>query len=247
MQELSDMCENIGGRRISQLSRRLRITINIYFNYPLTCAHVIIDDYLICDYECLRQQSHSLRTFLELIFAWGEEIHMDFELHSAIILGDSAFHVLVAPLQILIEALNSHLNIQKFQVLYVCGNHSRILSGLDRRFIDLEVQRAFTVFQLLTVLEDSRHTLMILEHDPLLYEDAEEMVEYASLAMREAAKSCIVLLYSPASDPFLEKMMNYADRVFCFAEGPRTAARPSAKNNRKAQTSSTGQTTLEGF
>jgi hypothetical protein len=172
---------------------------------------------------------------------------MDFELHPAITLGNRAFHVLVAPVQMLIEALNGHLDLQRFQILYVCGNYSRILSGLDRRFTDLEVRRAFTVFQLMTVLEDNRHTLMILEHDPLLYEDTEEMVEYVSRAMREAAKSCIVLLYSPASDPFLEKMMIYADRVFCFAEGPRTAARPSAKSSRKAQTSSTGQTTLEVF
>lgn len=172
---------------------------------------------------------------------------MDFELHPAITLGSRAFHVLVAPVQMLVEALNDHLDLQRFQILYVCGNYSRILSDLDRRFTDLEVRRAFTVFQLMTVLEENRHTLVILEHDPLLYEDAEDMVEYVSRAMREASKSCIVLLYSPQSDPFLERMMNYADRVFCFAEGPRTAARPSAKSSRKAQTSSTGQTTLEGF
>jgi hypothetical protein len=88
---------------------------------------------------------------------------------------------------------------------------------------------------------------MILEHDPLLYEGAGEMVEYASMAMREAAKGCILLLYSPTSDPYLEKMMTYADRVFCFAEGPCAAPRLSAKNNRKTQAGSTGQTTLEGF
>jgi DNA polymerase I len=172
---------------------------------------------------------------------------MDFELHPAITLGHRAFHVLVAPVQMLVEALNDHLDLQRFQILYVCGNYSRILSDLDRRFTDLEVRRAFTVFQLMTVLEENCHTLVILEHDPLLYEDAEDMVEYVSRAMREASKSSIVLLYSPQSDPFLEKMMNYADRIFCFAEGPRTAARTSAKSSRKAQTNSTGQTTLEGF
>ena len=172
---------------------------------------------------------------------------MDFELHPAITLGYRAFHVLVAPARMLVEALNDHLDLQRFQILYVCGNYSRILSDLDRRFTDLEVRRAFTVFQLMTVLEENRHTLVILEHDPLLYEDAEDMVEYISRAMREASKNCIVLLYSPQSDPFLEKMMNYADRIFCFAEGPRIAARPSAKSSRKAQKNSTGQTTLEGF
>jgi DNA polymerase I len=92
---------------------------------------------------------------------------MDFELHPAITLGFRAFHVLVAPVQMLVEALNSHLNLQRFEVLYVCGNYSRILSGLDRRFTALEVRRAFTAFQLMTILEENRHTLLILEHDPL--------------------------------------------------------------------------------
>jgi hypothetical protein len=118
---------------------------------------------------------------------------MDFELHPAITLCSRAFHILVSPLPMLTRALNDHLDLQRFEVLYICGNYSRILSGLDRRFTSLQVRRAFTVFQLMTVLEDNRHTLLIIEHDPLLYEDAKEMVEYVSQAMREATKSSTVL------------------------------------------------------
>jgi hypothetical protein len=36
----------------------------------------------------------------------------------------------------------------------------------------LEVRRAFTVFQLMTILEENHHSFLIVEHDPLLYEDA---------------------------------------------------------------------------
>lgn len=71
----------------------------------------------------------------------------------------------------------------------------------------------------MTILEENRHTLLILEHDPLLYEDAREMVEYVSRAMKEAANRAIVLLYSPAVDPSLEEMMSYADRIFYFDQG----------------------------
>jgi hypothetical protein len=99
----------------------------------------------------------------------------------------------------------------------------------------------------MTILEENHHTLLILEHDPLLYENAAEMVEYVAGALKEVANSSAVLLYAPASDPHLEEMINYADRVFCFAEGPRPAARPTAKNGRKAQASVAGQTTLEAF
>ena len=45
-------------------------------------------------------------------------------------------------------------------------------------------RRAFTVYQLMTMLEENRHTIMIIEHDPLLYENAREMMEYVSQAMR---------------------------------------------------------------
>jgi DNA polymerase I len=172
---------------------------------------------------------------------------MDLELHPLTNLGSRAFYILVAPLQILMRALNYHLDLQRFEVIYICGNRSCVLSNLNRRFTSLQVRRAFTIFQLMTVLEESRHTLLTIEHDPMLYEDAEEMVEYVSQAMRTTAKSRTVLLYASASDPFLEVMTNYADGVFCFTRGPDTAARPSAKNCRKAQTDSTDQTTLEAF
>jgi hypothetical protein len=34
----------------------------------------------------------------------------------------------------------------------------------------------------MTILEESRNSLIIIEHDPLLYEDAQGMVEYVSQA-----------------------------------------------------------------
>ncbi len=45
----------------------------------------------------------------------------------------------------------------------------------------------------MTILE-AHHSLIFIEHDPLLYEDAREMTEYVSLALREAAKEASVRL-----------------------------------------------------
>jgi DNA polymerase I len=50
------------------------------------------------------------------------------------------------------KALNHNLNLQRFKFLFICGNYSSVLSRLDRRFQDLEIRRAFTVFQLMTIL-----------------------------------------------------------------------------------------------
>jgi DNA polymerase I len=55
--------------------------------------------------------------------------------------------------------------------------YSNILGKRYHRFIDLEIRRAFNVFLVTTVLEEARHSLVMIEHDPLLYEDAGEMFE----------------------------------------------------------------------
>ena len=37
------------------------------------------------------------------------------------------------------------------------------------------MRRAFTVFQLMNILQENHHSFLILEHDPQLYEDAGEI------------------------------------------------------------------------
>ena len=92
---------------------------------------------------------------------------MDFELYPTITLRPRSFNALLAPREMFIQALNRNLNLQRFRVIYVCGNYSSILSSLDRRIDALEVRRAFTAFQLMTIIEENRHTIVIIEHDPL--------------------------------------------------------------------------------
>lgn len=65
--------------------------------------------------------------------------------------------------------LNRNLDAHRFSTLYVCGNYSTILTHLYRRFEDLNIGRAFTVFQLMTILEEAHHSLNLIEHDPLIY------------------------------------------------------------------------------
>jgi len=96
--------------------------------------------------------------------------------------------VLIAPVEMLAGALNSHLELQRYEILFICGNYSRILRRLDRNFAELEVRRAFTVFQLMTILEENHHSFLIEEHDPLLYEDAGEMVEYLAQALKQTSR-----------------------------------------------------------
>ena len=112
---------------------------------------------------------------------------MEIELHPAVSLVEETFNVLVAPVEMLVDVLNSHLNLQRYKVLFVGGNYSRILSKLDRNFTELDVRRAFTSFQLMTILDENHHSFLIVEHDPMLYEDAEHMIEYVAQHLRQTS------------------------------------------------------------
>jgi hypothetical protein len=169
---------------------------------------------------------------------------MEIELHPTVSLLPETLSVLVAPVEMLVDALNSHLELQRYKILFICGNYSCILSRLDRNFTELEVRRAFTSFQLMTILEENHHRFLIIEHDPMLYEDAGEMVEYVAQALRQTSREATILLYAPALDPHLEKMTELADRVFCFYEGQQAPARGRAKAEIKMPGS---QATLEAF
>ena len=91
---------------------------------------------------------------------------MELELQSPLSLAPHAFNVLISPEEVLIASLNGQASLQRVQVLYVSGNSSRILDKLNRRFTELDVRRAFTAHQLLTILKEAYQTLIIFEHDP---------------------------------------------------------------------------------
>ncbi len=63
----------------------------------------------------------------------------------------------------------------------------------------------------MTILEEAHHSLIIIECDPLLYTDAQEMTEYISKALKQASHEATVLLYSPEIDPFLEDLTECQD------------------------------------
>jgi hypothetical protein len=143
-------------------------------------------DYL----HSIRIPLHYIRsTHGSLSYPWSRLFStMKIELHPAVSLLPETFNVLVVPVEMLVDALNSHLELQRYKILFISGNHSRILSRLDRNFTELDVRRAFTSFQLMTILEENHHSFLIVEHDTLLSEDDTEMVEYVAQHFRQTSR-----------------------------------------------------------
>ena len=168
---------------------------------------------------------------------------MEIELCPTVSLLPETFNVLVAPVELMAGAINSHPELQRYKILFISGNYSRILSRLNRNITELDVRRAFTSFQLMTILEENHHSFLIVEHDPMLYEDSQEMVGYLAQALKQTSREATILLYAPALDPHLEKMTELADRVFCIYNEPAEAKGQGTAKARMAG----AQRTLEAY
>jgi len=95
----------------------------------------------------------------------------------------------------------------------------------------------------MTILEENHYSFLIVEHDPLLYEDAEEMVEYLAQALRQTSMEATILLYAPALDSHLQKITELADRVFCIY----SEQAPSKGSKAEAKMPPGAQRTLEAY
>lgn len=135
-----------------------------------------------------------------------------------IFIQEWAFNVLIAPAELALRIFNDHLELQRYLILYICGNYSRILSGLSRRFTEFDVRRAFTAFQLLKILREHHHSFIFIEYDPTLFAEEEELLHQIPILLREIASETTVLLYSPSIDRFLQTIQEKAHRVFIISE-----------------------------
>lgn len=62
---------------------------------------------------------------------------MQIELRKGLALYPGTFNAVVAPEKVLITAINSNADLQRFLFLYLGGNYSRILSGVNRAVKEL--------------------------------------------------------------------------------------------------------------
>jgi hypothetical protein len=130
--------------------------------------------------------------------------------------AEGSFVVLVAPEDMLAERLGHEL-LQRRRALFVCGSYSALLGRLGRRTPDFEVRRAFTAFQLLTVLNEADHSLVIIEHDRSAEEEEEEGVAAAlACACVQRAREGGVLVLAAETGPIVETLAGAADRVVCI-------------------------------
>jgi len=137
---------------------------------------------------------------------------MQIEIRRGITLQPGTFNAVVAPEKQIIAAINTNTDLQRFLFLYIGGNYSRVLSGINRQSKNFDVHRAFTAHQLFTSLREAGHTVVFVEHDPSLFDGATAMLEPVAEALKETGRDSLVILYTPVADRTFPALARKADR-----------------------------------
>jgi len=98
------------------------------------------------------------------------------------------------------------------------------------------------------VLREASHTIVLVEHDPTLFEGAEKMLAPVAGALKDAGRESLVILYAPAIDRTFAALMRQADRIIEIAAAEDLSSRVSPRAIRLQRNGgplSCGQRTLE--
>jgi len=146
-----------------------------------------------------------------------------------ITLHPGSFTAFVAPEGMLAAALTGSPDLRKFLILFVSSG-----PGLAARVGDLfpygEALTVSSAARLPAILHNSRHSILLVGHDPALFEGAGEAAGPIAGALRAAALTALVILYAPSRDPWFDALARSADRLVEFipACGPAGRRPPAA-------------------
>ena len=170
------------------------------------------------------------------------------ELRKGMTLHPCTFNAVIAPEKVMISALNNNIDLQRFLFLYVSGNYSRLLSSINRSSKNFEVRRAFTAHQLFTILKEVSHTVLLIEHDPTLFDGAVEMMPQIAGMLKDIGRESLVIVYTPSIDRSFSVLMRQANHIIEFAPAEDFIGTPqyrSPRSHRNIETLPYAQRTLE--
>ncbi|HXX55065.1 MAG TPA: hypothetical protein VEI81_03120 [Methanoregula sp.] len=145
---------------------------------------------------------------------------MQIELYQGAVIEPCSFSAVIGPAGIAAGMINENGDLQRYLLLFVSGNYSRVLTQVDRNAGHFEVRRAFTAHQLLTILQEAAHTVVFIEHDPTLFDGAWDMIAPLAAALSEISRESAVILYSPGADRSFSLLTRKAGHVICYLPGP---------------------------
>jgi hypothetical protein len=113
---------------------------------------------------------------------------------------------------------------------------------------NFEIRRAFTAHQLFTILKEVSHTVLLLEHDPTLFDGADEVMPQIAGMLKDISRESLVILYAPSIDRSFSVLMRQADHIIEIVPADEifgTAQYRSPRSRRNSEILPYAQRTLE--
>jgi hypothetical protein len=92
------------------------------------------------------------------------------------------------------------------------------------------------------------HTVVLLEHDPTLFDGAENMIPQIAGMLKDIGRESLVILYTPSVDRSFSVLMRQADHIIEIAPADDivgTTLHRNSRSHRYNETLSYAQRTLE--
>jgi len=150
---------------------------------------------------------------------------MDIRIDAQHTLFQGHFNAVVAPVETILAGLNDNHIIERYTMLFVCSNFTRLLNGINRTSGNFEIQRPFTAHQLMTVLKENTSSIVFVEHDVSMYDEAGETRKWITQSMKQVSRDALFVLYTPSMDKHFAYLCGAADRVIVY-DYPRTTGVP---------------------
>jgi hypothetical protein len=148
------------------------------------------------------------------------------------------FHAIVAPVETILAGLNDNQDLQRYTMLFICSNYSRVLDGIKRTSGNFSLQRPFTVHQLMTVLKENTSSIVFVEFDSSLFDQDDGARKWVAQIMRDVSRETLFAIYSPTMTREFSYLCAAADHVIIY-DYLRTTGAPEYQGKPKREVQQT--------
>ena len=164
---------------------------------------------------------------------------MDLRITDRIILSPGRFYAIVAPVEVFLSGINDNPVIGRYTTVLIGGNFSRLLNGINRPHGQLRDKARIHGAPTADDLREEYHSVVIIEHDPTLYEDPGEVKRVVPPTMKDVSRDSIFVLYAPKMDRHFAYLAHTADHIFCYDDAS-DSINPGIRNYSKSKTRNNG-------
>jgi DNA polymerase I len=129
-------------------------------------------------------------------------------------LHPGTLNAVIAPGKVMVSALNTNTDLQRFRILFMSGDYTRLLSSINPAYGNFDARRAFTVaHRFFTKLKEADRTVALPEYDSTLFDWVETMLPQIAGMLKEIGCESLMIPYIPSVNRAFSVLMRQADDI----------------------------------